>query len=317
MTAARRPILYVTRALPGGRLDALEARFEIRGNAHRPPARAALLAELRDVEVLVATYLDPIDRPLLEAAPRLRHVASYGVGVNHVDLEACRARGLLVTNTPGVVTDATADMAMALLLAAARRVAEGDRVVRAGAWTELDPGWMLGTQVTGKTLGIVGFGQIGQAVARRAAGFELRILYASPRAVDFPGAERVTLDELLARSDLVSVHTPLTPATRNLLSRERLRSMRPGAVLVNTARGGVVDDEALAEALADGRLAAAGLDVFPDEPRVPAAYLRLPNVVLTPHLGSGSRETRAAMARRVLEEVERVARGEAPRYRVV
>ncbi len=309
-------VLYVTRALPGARLDVLRDRFEIRGTAPKPSARGTMRGELEDGDVLAATYLDAVDVPLLEAAPRLRHVASYGVGVNHVDLEACRARGVLVTNTPGVVTNATADMAMALLLAAARRVAEGDRVVRAGGWTDVDPGWMLGTEVTGKTLGIVGFGRIGQAVARRAQGFDLRILYCSPREVDFPGAERVPLDALLARSDFVSLHTPLASTTRNLLSRERVFAMRPGAVLVNTARGGVMDDDAVAEALATGRLAAAGIDVFPDEPRVPEAYRRLANVVLTPHLGSGSRETRAAMSQMVLDEIDRVARGEAPRYRV-
>ncbi len=312
-----KPVLYIVRALPEARLDALRERFEIRGNAPRAPARAALLAEARDAEVLAVTYLERVDAELVGALPRLRHVASYGVGVNHIDLDACRARGILVTNTPGVVTDATADMAMALLLAAARRVAEGDRLVRAGGWTDVDPSWMLGTEVTGKTLGLVGFGRIGQAVARRAAGFELRILYASPREVAFPGATRVPLDDLLARSDFVSLHVPLTPATEDLLSRERIFAMKRGAILVNTARGPVLDDAALADALREGRLAAAGLDVFRDEPHVPEAFRALPNVVLTPHLGSGSRETRAAMARMVLEEISRVARGEEPRYRVV
>ena len=312
-----KPVLYVVRALPEARLGPLYEYFEIRGNAPYPLPRQEWLADARDAEVLAITYLDPVDEALLSALPRLRHLASYGVGVNHIDLPACRARGLLVTNTPGVVTNATADMTMALLLAAARRVAEGDRVVRAGGWTEVDPSWMLGSEVTGKTLGLIGFGRIGQAVARRAAGFELRILYTSPREVPFPGAQRVTLEELLARSDFVSVHTPLTSATQNLLSRERIFAMKKGAVLVNTARGSVVDDDALADALAQGHIAAAGLDVFRDEPRVPDAYCSLPNVVLTPHLGSGSRETRADMARMVLEEIERVVRGEEPRYRVV
>jgi glyoxylate reductase len=175
---------------------------------------------------------------------------------------------------------------------------------------------MLGTEVTGKTLGIVGFGRIGQAVARRSAGFGMRILYASPRPVEFPGARHVPLDVLLAESDFVTLHTPLTPQTENLLSRDRLARMKPGAIVVNTARGGVVDDAALAEALASGRIAAAGLDVFRDEPRVPSAYLALENVVLAPHLGSGTRETRAAMARMVLEDVLRVAKGDPPRHPV-
>jgi glyoxylate reductase len=206
---------------------------------------------------------------------------------------------------------------MALLLAAARRVAESDRLVRRGGWQGVDPAWMLGTEVTGKTLGIVGFGRIGQAVARRARAFEMPILYTSPKEVEFPGARRVSLETLLAESDFVSLHCPLTPGTEDLLSRERIALLRPGAIVVNTARGQVLDEGALAEALASGRVAAAGLDVFRDEPRIPEALLRLENVVLTPHLGSGTRETRAAMARLVADEVERYARGEPQRNRVV
>jgi glyoxylate reductase len=311
-----KPVLYVVRSLPGARWEGCAAHFEIRGNPRRPPPRAEWLKEAAGAAVLAPTYLDPVDEALLAALPTVRHVASYGVGVNHIDLEACRRRGVLVTNTPGVLADATADLAMALLLAAARRVAEGDRVIRAGGWTENDPHFMLGTEVTGKVLGLVGMGQIGQAMARRAAGFGLRILYAAPRDVGLPGTERVDLSRLLRESDFVSLHCPLTPETRSLLSRERIARMKPGAVVVNTARGPVVDDEALAEALRSGHLAAAGLDVFRDEPRVPEVFKALPNVVLTPHLGSGSRETRAAMARLVTEEIERVARGEAPRHKV-
>lgn len=311
-----KPVVYLARRLPGAPMELVAERYEVRGGAPRPPPRERLLDEAREAATLVVTYLDPVDAALLDALPRLRHVAGYGVGVNHLDLGACRARGVVVTNTPDVLTDATADMAMALLLAAARRVAEGDRLIRAGGWREVDPAFMLGTEVAGKTLGLVGFGRIGQAVARRAAGFGLRILYASPRAGSVPGATRVRLEELLSVSDFVSLHVPLTPATRNLLSRERIALLRPGAVVVNTARGQVVDDAALAEALSRGRVAAAGLDVFPDEPRVPAAYLALDNVVLTPHLGSGTRETRAAMSRMVLEDVVRVGRGEPPRHPV-
>jgi glyoxylate reductase len=316
MTIAK-PLLYVVRTLPGDLTDRLRGLFDVRGDAKKPPPRERLLEEIRSAEVLILTYLDRVDPPLLAAAPRLRHIASYGVGVNHIDLEACRARGVLVTNTPGVVTNATADMTMALLLAAARRVAEGDRIIRAGGWTEVDPSWLLGTEVHGKTLGIIGLGRIGQAVARRAAGFDMRIVYCGPDEVQFPGAERLSFEDLLARSDFVSVHTPLTDETRNLISRERIAAMKKGVVLVNAARGGIVDDEALAEALASGHVAAAGLDVFPDEPRVPESYRKLPNVVMTPHVGSGSRETRVAMARMVIEEVERVGRGEPPRYRAV
>jgi glyoxylate reductase len=311
-----RPVVYLVRALPGQDLEPLRPLVELRGGAATAPPREQLVEEARGATILAPTYIDRVDAALLDALPTVRHVASYGVGTNHLDLAACRARGVLVTNTPGVLTDATADHAMALLLAAARRVAEGDRVVRAGGWTAVDPGWMLGTEVTGKTLGIVGFGRIGQAVARRALAFRMEVLYAGPRDADFAEARRVTVDELLARSDFVSLHCPLTPDTDNLLSRERIARLKPGAIVVNTARGPVVDDAALAEALASGRVAAAGLDVFREEPRVPAAYVGLPNVVLTPHLGSGTRETRAAMARLVLEEILRSARGQPPAHPV-
>jgi glyoxylate reductase len=311
-----RPILYLMRALPGGHFDRLAARFELRGGGEAPAPRPALLEAAREAEVLVTSYIDRVDEPLLAALPRLRHLASYGVGVDHLDLEACRRRGLLVTNTPGVLTEATAEHAIALLLAAARRVAEGDRLIRRGGWTAVDPALLLGTGLDGKLLGLVGFGRIGQAVARRAAGLGLRLAYTSPREVTFPGARRLPLEALLAEADVVSLHLPRTPATEGLLSRERLALLKPGAIVINTARGAVLDDVALAEALRAGRLAAAGLDVFRDEPRVPAALLDLENVVLTPHLGSGTRETRSAMALLVVEEIERVARGEPPRHPV-
>jgi glyoxylate reductase len=311
-----KPVLYQVRALPGGHFDRLAARFEVRGGGPAPAPRAPLLAEAADAAVLVTSYIDRVDEPLLAAMPRLRHLASYGVGLNHLDLDACRRRGLLVTNTPGVLTEATAEHTMALLLACARRVAEGDRAIRRGGWTAVDPAYLLGTGLDGKTLGIIGFGRIGQAVARRAAAFGCAIAYAGPREVAWPGARRLPLEALLATSDFVSLNVPLTPDTDTLLSAARLALLKPGAIVVNTARGAVVDDAALAEALRGGRVAAAGLDVFRDEPHVPAAYLGLENVVLTPHLGSGTRETRSAMAAMVVDEVERVARGEPPRHAV-
>ncbi len=312
-----KPILYLVRDLPAPFASWVGDRFDLRGGGRRPPAREEWIRRAAGAQVLVPTYLDRVDEPLLAALPTVRHVASYGVGVNHVDVEACRRHGVLVTNTPGVLTAATADMAFGLLLAAARRIADGDRIIRAGRWVEVEPGAWLGIEVSGKTVGIVGFGAIGRAVAKRAAAFDMPILYTSPHAADVPGARRVPLDDLLAQSDFVSLHCPLTPETRNLVSRERIRRMKRGAVLINTARGGVVDDAALAEALADGHLAAAGIDVFPDEPRVPKAYLELENVVLTPHIGSGTVETRAAMARLVADDVLLVAAGQPPRHPVV
>ncbi len=311
-----KPIMYLVRALPGQDLEPLRPFVDLRGGEQTAPPRERLVEEARGATILAPTYIDRVDGPLLDALPSVRHVASYGVGVNHLDLDACRARKVLVTNTPGVLTDATADHAIALLLAAARRVAEGDRLVRAGGWRAVDPAFMLGTEVTGKTLGVVGFGRIGQAVARRALGFRMRVLYTSPRAADFPDARQVDLDTLLRESDFVSLHCPLTADTDNLLSQARIARMKRGAIVVNTARGAVVDDAALAAALASGQIGAAGLDVFRDEPRVPQAYAGLENVVLTPHLGSGTRETRAAMARLVLEDALRFAKGEPPRHPV-
>jgi glyoxylate reductase len=311
--AGRKPIAYQVRALPGGHFDRLLAHFDLRGGGPSPLPRPDLLEAARHAEVLVTSYIDRVDEPLLAGLPRLRHLASYGVGVDHIDLDACRRRGLLVTNTPGVLTEATAEHAIALLLAASRRVAEGDRLIRRGGWDAVDPALLLGTGLDGKLLGLVGFGRIGQAVARRAAGLGMRLAYTSPREVAFPGARRLPLEALLAEADVVSLHVPRTPATEGLLSRERLARLKPGAIVINTARGAMVDDAALAEALRSGHLAAAGLDVFRDEPRVPAAYLELDTVVLTPHLGSGTRETRSAMALMVVEEIERVARGEPAR----
>jgi len=304
----------LARALPGADLAPLRERFEVRGGGATLD-RAALLEAAREAEVLVVTYLDRIDEPALAALPRLRHLASYGVGLDHLDLAACRRRGLLVTHTPGVVTEATAEQAVALMLAAARRVAEGDRIIRRGGWTALDPTWMLGTGLDGKLLGLVGFGRIGQAVARRALGLGMSVAYTSPREVGFPGARRIELEPLLSTADVVSLHCPLTPETRDLLDRRRLALLRPGAIVVNTSRGAVVDDAALAAALASGRVAAAGLDVFRAEPAVPEAYLALENVVLAPHLGSGTRETRAAMSAMVVAEVLRVAGGQPPLHR--
>jgi glyoxylate reductase len=312
-----KPIVYAVRALPGGIPPEVKSSADLRGGEECSPPRERIHAEGREAEILVVTYLDRVDQPLLDGLPAVRQVSSYGVGVNHVDLPATKRRGIVVTNTPDVVTDATADMAMALLLASARRVAEGDRMIRAGNWRDLGASFLLGREVSGKTLGIVGFGRIGQAMARRAGGFGMRILYTSPRDAGVPGASRVGLDELLVASDFVSIHCPLTDATRDLISRERIALMKPGAILVNTSRGPVVDEEAVADALEEGRLFAAGLDVFREEPRVPERLRLAENAVLTPHLGSGTVETRTAMARMVWDEVLRRITGRPPAHPVV
>jgi glyoxylate reductase len=264
------------------------------------------------VEAVVALLTDRIDEGFLEATPRLRVVANVAVGVDNVDLPACRARGVLVTNTPDVLTEATADLAFGLLLTAARRIAEGDRLVRAGGFTGWTPTFMLGTRVHGATLGIVGMGRIGRAVARRAGGFSMTVLYTQRSELDTElaaGASYVDLDELVTRADFVSIHCPLTPATTHLFDAGRLARMKRGSILVNTARGPIVDEEALAHALEHGPLAAAGLDVFEREPVVHASLLLRPNAVLAPHIGSADGPTREAMASRAIANVLEVLAG--------
>jgi glyoxylate reductase len=257
----------------------------------------------RPVDVLCPQLRDPITAEVLDAGlPRLRCVSLYAVGYNNVDLAAATDRRVAVSNTPGVLTDATADCAMALLLAAARRICEGDAAVRAGTFTGWEPGYLLGMELSGATLGVVGFGRIGQAVARRALGFGMRIDYSTDVEVDIDGdlAGRVTerpLPELLATADVISLHVPLTATTHHLIDEAALRSMRPTTVLVNTSRGPVVDESALVRALSEGWIAAAGLDVYENEPALATGLADCRNAVLAPHLGSATHATRAAMAR--------------------
>ncbi len=272
---------------------------------------------LGDGDAWVTFVTDRVDAERLATAPRMKIVANVAVGVDNIDLDACRARGVIVSNTPGVLTEATADIAFGLLLAACRRIAEGDRLIRANEWTGWSPSLLVGAPVHGATLGIVGFGRIGQAVARRARGFGMRVLYTQRLrlASDLERSLAATyaeLDELLAGSDIVSLHCPLTPETRGLLSAERLSRMKRGSVLVNTSRGPVVDESALAVALEKGPLAAAGLDVYEDEPRVNPRLRERPNVVLTPHIASADRPTREAMARMAVDNVLAVLEGKAP-----
>jgi glyoxylate reductase len=260
-----------------------------------------------DVRVLIVAG-DTVDDSVLDRLPSLRLVANYGVGYDNVDAEACRARGVAVTNTPGVLDAATADLTMALMLAARRRVVEGDALVRSGRWgTSWSEGPFLGRDLSGATLGIVGLGRIGAAVAKRALAFDLRVLFHRRSQTEDEGYRE--LDDLLREADIVSVHTPLTPETTGLISRERLALLRDGTTLVNTARGAIVDEDALVAELVSGRISA-GLDVFVHEPRVPEALLKLPNVVLTPHIGSATVETRAAMTRILVDNVLALTRGE-------
>ncbi|GIW39950.1 MAG: D-glycerate dehydrogenase [Candidatus Binatia bacterium] len=307
--------VLVTRPLPGGVEKKLQGMCTLEVGS---PAsdRADLLRRIRGASALVCLLTDRIDREVFDAAgPELRLVANMAAGVDNIDLEEARRRGVRVTNTPDVLTEATADLAWALLLACARRVVEGDRFVREGRFHGWEPDLLLGQELFGATLGIVGAGRIGRAVARRASGFGMRVLYTQRHRLPVEteaalGLSYVPLQELLERSDFVSLHCPLTEETYHLLGEEELRKMKPSAVLVNTSRGPVVDERALARVLRERGLFAAGLDVYEREPEVDRALLDLPNVVLLPHLGSATEKTRRKMAELAVEEVLRFCRGE-------
>ena len=286
------------------------------------PGEAATPGRLReavaDKDALLCLVTERVDAALLDAGSRLSVVANMAVGYDNVDVAAAAARGIAVTNTPGVLDDATADLAMALLLAVSRRVAEGDRLVRSGGFTGWRPDLLVGTEVAGKTLGIVGMGRIGSAMARRGAlGFDMQVLYvarsAKPEAERDLGARRVSLEELLGASDFVSIHVPLGTSTRHLIDRTAIARMPAHAFLVNTSRGAVVDEAALVEALRERRIAGAGLDVYEREPQLASGLAELDNVVLLPHLGSATVETRERMAHRAVDNVLEVLAGRPPR----
>ena len=280
--------------------------------------RSELLARVRGADAILSLLTEKVDAELLDAAgPQLRVVSNVAVGYNNIDVAACRERNVLVSNTPGVLTEATADIAMALILMSTRRLAEGERVIRAQQPWQWGMFYMLGTGIQGRVLGIVGMGQIGAALARRARAFGMKIAYSNRSAVSGElaaelGCVRMDLAELLATSDVVSLHCPYSPATHHLIGPDELASMRTDAFLINTARGPVIDEAALADALAAGRIAGAGLDVFEQEPTVHAGLLGLDNVVLLPHLGSATVETRTAMATLAAANTLAVLRGEGP-----
>ncbi|WKW12263.1 D-glycerate dehydrogenase [Pseudogemmatithrix spongiicola] len=318
-----RPVVWVTRRLPAAVEQALHEHFEIRQREDDAPLDADALAQaFREADAVLCTVTDRISPACLtQPQRRARIVANFGVGVNHIDVASARAAGVTVTNTPDVLTDDTADLAILLMLATLRRAGEGERELRAGRWAGWRPTHLLGTRLTGKTLGIVGLGRIGMAVAQRAsAGFGMRVLAwsrSAPRGPE-PGVERVaTLDALLAQVDVLSLHCPATPDTKHLIAAPQLALMGRHAVLVNTARGDVVDEAALVAALEAGQIAGAGLDVFEREPVVHPGLLRRDDVVLLPHLGSATRETREAMGMRALANLTAFFRGEAVRDRVV
>ena len=296
----RKPRLLVTRQVFPEVIDFLSSRFELETNQDDAIwSREALVQRVRDKDALYVVTSDRVDADLLAAAPAVRIVATGSVGYNHIDLDACRARGVVVTNTPDVLTEATADMAWALLMATARRICESEHWLRAGQWKRWAWDQFLGQDLYRSTLGIVGMGRIGSAIARRARGFEMKILDCnrSPAANEAEiGARRVERETLLREADHVVLVVPYSSQTHHLIGARELAMMKPSATLVNIARGGVVDDAALVQALREGRIAAAGLDVYENEPALAPGLLEVPNVVLTPHIGSATRSSRLGMA---------------------
>ncbi len=323
--AKKKPVVIVTRKLP----DVIETRlmelFDTRLNLDdHAMSQAELGQAVADADVLVPTVTDAIDSALLSrAGENLRLIASFGTGIDNIDLATARGRNIIVTNTPGVLTEDTADMTMALILAVPRRLAEGTRLVRAGDWTGWSPTSMLGHRIWGKRLGIVGMGRIGQAVARRARGFGLSIHYHNRRSVhaeieaELEATYWESLDQMLAHMDIISVNCPHTPATFHLLSARRLKLLPPHAYVVNTSRGEVIDENALARALNSGAIAGAGLDVFEHEPAVNPKLMKLDNVVLLPHMGSATIEGRVDMGEKVIINIKSFTDGHTPPDRVI
>ena len=292
--------VYVTRPLPEPSTREILAGYEVEIGARGE----GLLAAAPHVDAILPTPADPVTREVIEAAPRLRIVANCAVGTDNVDLAACRERGVIVTNTPGVLTESTADLTFALILAVTRRLREGEALLRSGTWDGWKPTELLGMELSGKTLGIFGAGRIGNAVARRAEAFGMRVLAVTSK----DGAER--FEELLSTSDVVTLHAPLTPATRLRFGAQEFARMKRGAYLVNTSRGALVDENALCDALDAGHLRGAALDVYELEPEVNPRLLSMKNVVLVPHIGSATEEARNAMARATATDVGRVLRGQ-------
>ena len=281
----------------------------------RPLTKAEIIRNAKNKVAMITMLSDPIDADVIDNCPRLKVIANYAVGYNNIDLAAARRKGIVVTNTPGVLTETTADLTWALIMAVSRRVVEGDQLVRSGKWNGWSPTQLLGNDVFGKTLGIIGMGRIGQAVARRAKGFGMKVVYYSrhpvkPEIERTLEASRLPLAELLTRSDFVSLHVPLTAETYHLIGSKQFAKMKKTAYFINTARGAVVDEAAMAAALKKRGIAGAGLDVFEAEPKVHRALVQIKNAVLLPHLGSASRETRIKMGEMVIENIFAVLEGQ-------
>jgi glyoxylate reductase len=323
--AVRKPKVVVTRKLPDPVETRMRELFDAELNLDDTPmGPEALVAAMQRAEVLACTITDRLPAELIErAGPQLKLIANFGVGFDHIDVAAANARGITVTNTPGVLTEDTADLTMGLIMAASRRMVEGANITRAGGFHGWTPTWMLGRRLSGKRLGIVGMGRIGQALAKRAAAFGLSIHYHNRKPVSPRIAEELeatyweSLDQMLARMDIVSVNCPHTPGTYHLLSARRLKLLQPHAILVNTARGEIIDESALAGMLERGELAAAGLDVYEHEPVINPKLLKLDNVVLTPHMSSATIESRIDMGEKVIINIRTWMDGHKPPDRVI
>ncbi len=312
-----KPGVFLTRILPDEVMAELKRRFDLKFNRNdRPLVKVELIRGMRGKPALISMLSDSIDDEVIKSNPRLKVIANYAVGINNIDLKAASYRGIVVSNTPGVLTEATADLTWSLILTLSRRVLEGDRLVRSGRWSGWNPTQLLGTDLYGKTLGIIGMGRIGQAVAGRAGGFGMRVIYHNRRRLpvrfekQFNASYR-PLSGVLRTADILSLHLPLTPETRHMIDRQVLDRMKSSALLINTARGPIVDERALADALKHKNIAGAGLDVFEEEPSVRKGLISLSNVVLLPHLGSATIETRTKMGFIVIRNIQSVLKGKA------
>lgn len=312
--------VFITREIPAEGLKLLEGKFRLRIHAAEGPVtRSEMLEGVKDADALLCMLTDRVDEDVVESAPGLKIVANMAVGVDNIDVEACTGRGIVVTNTPGALTEATADLTWALLLAVTRRIVEGDRFVRAGKFRGWGPLLMVGGDLQGKTLGIIGMGRIGRAVARRGAGFGMRIVYNQrrrlpPEVEEGLGAVYLSLDEVIREADVLTLHLPYYPQVHHLMDRERLGLMKPTAYLINTARGAHLDEKALLEHLQENRIAGAALDVYENEPALTPGLTGLDNLVLAPHMGSAGISSRRIMAEMAAKSIEAVLKGVKPEH---
>ncbi len=325
MATNRKPKVIVSRKIPATIETRMAELFDVVLNHEdKPLSKAELIAAFKEGDVFVSTVTDEISADIIKhAGPQFKMIANFGMGVDHIDMKAARAKGIVVTNTPGVLTEETADLAMALVLAVPRRIFQGEKVLRAGNWDGWAPMTFLGHSIQGKKLGIIGMGRIGRAVAKRAKAFGMSVHYHNRRPVhksiedELEATHWESLDEMLGQMDVISINCPLTDDTHNLLNRDRLKLLQSHAYVINTARGEVIDEAALAELIADGTISGAGLDVFEHEPKVEAKLLELENVVLIPHMGSATFEARQATGEKVLINIKTFADGHTPPDKII